>query len=535
MKCKITLRRALSDNKLLGRALPGDSWRAWKILLIACAGERLSDTEREIFCKLTGRAREPGKMVHEFIGIIGRRGGKSRAIAAWLCWIAALCDHRSTLSPGERGVCLCISRDQRVAKIILGYVEGILADSPLLERMIRNRTADTVELSNRITIEVRPCSYKTLRGPTFVAVAADEAAFWFTSADYENPDVEVLAAVRPGLLTSHGPLAVVSSAYAQHGVVWDAFRRDYGPDGSPGILVAKGTSRELNPSLPLAEINRELERDPVRNRAEYLSEFRSDVEGFIPRAVVEACVGDYVELEPRNGIIYWCFVDAASGSEKGDSYAMVIGHKEDGRIVVDAVREAIPPFSPAAVTTDILLPLCRAYHVVKIFGDNFAGEYPKEHVRKAGLQYELWSQHRSELYRDALLPSLNSKLIKLPSIDRLINQCCSLERSTSRSGRDEISHGPHSHDDVINAVAGVAAVVLRKAYYKPPPIVSPAIFSKNCGWWPSDATPPPVASSPRERAMSPCQPPTGGNYRSSAAEVWYPYSFSSRRGRWPGS
>jgi len=119
MKCKVTLRRALADSKLLGRALPGDSWQAWRVLLIAAAGERLSDAEREIFHKLTGRSCEPGRMVHEFIAIVGRRGGKSRAIATWMCWLAALCDHRGILSAGERGVCLCISRDHVLPKLFL--------------------------------------------------------------------------------------------------------------------------------------------------------------------------------------------------------------------------------------------------------------------------------------------------------------------------------------------------------------------------------------------------------------------------------
>ena len=306
MKPKVSLRRALSDRKLLGNALPGPSWQAWHILLIAAAGERLFDHERKIFRKLTGRVCEPGKPVLELVAIVGRRGGKSRAVATWMCWLAALCDHRGTLSPGERGVCLCISRDQRVARIILDYVTGIFEDSSVLKRMIRNRTADTLELSNKITVEVRPANYKTLRGPTYVGVAADEASFWYTSTDFSNPDTEILASIRPGLLTSRGPLAIVSSAYAQAGVVWDSYRRDYGPDGSPGILVAHGTSRDLNPLLPQAELDRELERDPVRNRAEYLSEFRSDIEGFIPRAAVEACVGDYRELEARPHLFLFC-------------------------------------------------------------------------------------------------------------------------------------------------------------------------------------------------------------------------------------
>jgi len=147
------------------------------------------------------------------------------------------------------------------------------------------------------------------------------------------------------------------------------------------------------------------------------------------------------------------------------------------------VREVIPPFSPSDTVSNVAVPLCKAYRVNKVWGDNYAGEYAKEPFRKAGIFYDLWSQHKSELYRDPLLPLINSKRITLPRIDRLINQCCQLERSVKRSGRDEISHPTHGRDDVINAAAGVAAVVARKAFHKRPPIVQPAIYSKNAGWW----------------------------------------------------
>jgi hypothetical protein len=480
MKPKVSLRRALSDRKLLGNALAGDSWRPWRVLLIAAVGERLTDSERKIFHKLTGRAREPGKPVHELIAVVGRRGGKSRAMAVLLCWLAGLCDHRSTLAPGERGVALLISRDQRIAKIILGYVEGILEDSPVLRSLIKNRTQDTLELSNHITVEVRPANFKTLRGPTYVCIVADEVAHWFTSVDFANPDVEVLAAVRPGLMTTRGPLIMVSSAYAQAGVLYESYRRDYGSEGSPGILVAHGTSRDLNPLLSQAEIDRELERDPVRNRAEYLSEFRVDVEGFIPRAAIEACVGDYRELEPRPGVVYSCFVDAASGTEGGDSYVIAIAHKDGDQVIIDAVREVIPPFSPAEVVSNVAIPLCKAYRVSKVLGDNYAGEFAKEPFRKAGIYYDLWKQHKSEIYRDPMLPLINSKRITLPQIDRLINQACSLERSVKRSGRDEITHPTHGHDDVINAAAGAAAVALRFVE-QDVPFVLPFIWSKTSG------------------------------------------------------
>ena len=176
-------------------------------------------------------------------------------------------------------------------------------------------------------------------------------------------------------------------------------------------------------------------------------------------------------------------MDAASGSDNGDSYCISVAHKDGDQVVIDCVREAIPPFSPSAVVSDIAVPLCKAYRVTKVWGDNYAGEYAKEPFRKAGIFYELWKQHKSEIYRDPLLPLINSKRITLPRIDRLINQCCQLERSVKRSGRDEISHPTHGRDDVINAAAGVAAVVSRKAFHKQLPIVQPAVYSKNAGWW----------------------------------------------------
>jgi hypothetical protein len=67
-------------HALLGTALGGDSWLAWRILLIAAMGEALTDEERPIFAKLTAREREPGERVAELWCIIGRRGGANREL-----------------------------------------------------------------------------------------------------------------------------------------------------------------------------------------------------------------------------------------------------------------------------------------------------------------------------------------------------------------------------------------------------------------------------------------------------------------------
>jgi hypothetical protein len=51
--------------------------------------------------------------------------------------------------------------------------------------------------------------------------------------------------------------------------MWGTYQRHYGPQGDPLILVAQGTSRDLNPTLPQAAVDRALERDEAVAKAEY--------------------------------------------------------------------------------------------------------------------------------------------------------------------------------------------------------------------------------------------------------------------------
>jgi hypothetical protein len=244
----VTMRRALSDQHLLGAVLGGDSWLAWRVLLIAAMGEPLTDEERPIFAKLTGRGREPGERVDELWCVVGRRGGKSRAIAALLVYLATMVDYCSQLVLGERGVVLCLARTQEQSQVVLEYVAGIIEAAPILAKMVIRRAADSLTLFNRgatIVIAVRAASFRSVRGLTCVAAVADEIAFWQAEDASANPDVEILRAVRPTLLTTHGPLIAISSPYARKGELWTTFKRDYGPQGDPRILVAHAASRDM--------------------------------------------------------------------------------------------------------------------------------------------------------------------------------------------------------------------------------------------------------------------------------------------------
>ena len=99
--------------------------------------------------------------------------------------------------------------------------------------------------------------------------------------------------------------------------------------------------------------------------------------------------------------------------------------------------------------------LIRSYGILRVTGDRYAGEWPREQFIKRGITYICAEKTKSDLYRD-LLPLLNSGRIVLPKSDQLVHQMTGLERRTSRAGKDSIDHAPGSKDDVANAVAGAA-------------------------------------------------------------------------------
>jgi hypothetical protein len=366
---------------------------------------------------------------------------------------------------GETGVVLVVAPDQRQASIVLDYVTASFEASPLLRQLIQSRTADTLALTNGVEITVRAASYRRLRGPSYLAVILDESAFLYADDTSANPDSEILAAVRPGLATTRGPTIMISSPYARKGELWRSYDKHYGAKGDPLILVAQGSSRCFNPTLPQSVVDRALDRDEAAARAEYLAEFRSDIESFVSLEAVRGCVARGVyERPPESGITYFAFVDPSGGS--ADSFTLAIGHTDlsrNGTIALDALRESRPPFDPDLVCAEFA-QLLKQYRVMRITGDKFAGVWPVAAFARVGISYEQSARPKSELYQ-SLLPLLNSGRVSLLDDRRLIAQLVGLERRTARGGRESIDHADGAHDDLANVVAGLAAIVAQRGTY----------------------------------------------------------------------
>ncbi len=449
---RVTLLDAIRDPALFGGRFDGPSWAPWRCCAAALFGltADLSADDRQVIQRCLGRTRLPTEPAQEAWLIIGRRGGKSRFAALVAVFLACFRDYAPCLAPGERGVLMVIAADRQQARVVHQYVSGLLHAVPMLEALIAHETQEAIALTTRVTIEIHTASFRAVRGYTVVAAVCDEVAFWPIDGS-ANPDREILQAVRPAMATVPGALLLgISSPYARRGELWRAHRTYFGQDDSR-VMVWQADTRTMNPTVPDAFIAGAYAEDPAGAAAEYGAEFRRDIEAFVSLEAIDAVtVPGRHELPPVAGVQYVGFLDPSGGSQ--DAMTLAISHRDKDRAVLDAVREVRPPFSPEAVVQEFAA-LLHAYAVTRVRGDRYGGEWPREQVRKAGIEYEVCETAKSDLYKE-LLPALNSGHIELLDHARLRAQLAGLERRTARGGRDSIDHPPGSHDDLINAAAG---------------------------------------------------------------------------------
>jgi hypothetical protein len=460
----ITILDAIADLQLFGQHFKDrQTWTSWFAFLCALFALPMSDEQLAIYQRHTGRNTPPSEPLHESWLICGRRAGKSFILALIAVYLATFRDWRSYLGPGEVGTVMLIARDRRQARVLKRYTHGLLHGVEMLRRQITHEDAEGITLRNAVVIEIHTASFRSTRGYTIIAALLDELAFWPTDEHSSEPDTEVLAALRPGMATIPGAMLLcASSPYARKGELWNTHRKHFGKDDDP-VLLWHAPTRAMNATVPQRVIDAAMDADPARANAEYGAVFRADVEMFISREIVQACVAVGVyERPPLASVSYKAFLDFAGGSG-GDSMTIAIGHKDGNTVVIDALREVKPPFSPEFAIAQFI-SLLKGYRIYTVEGDAFGGEFAREPLRKHGISYTLAKKSKSDLYVHHLLPMLNSGRIDLLDHARAIAQIIGLECHTARAGRDKIDHAPGAHDDLANAIAGCVARVAGGGY-----------------------------------------------------------------------
>ena len=168
----ISLGRALADPNLFARHFRNKSWAAWKTFLRALFAESPSADDLEVYRARTGRTVWPSAPFTEAAVIVGRRGGKSRILALVAVYLACFRDYGPYLAPGEVATIGVLAVDKGQARAIFRFVHGLLKAVPMLEPLIVRRDTETIQLSNRVHIEIATASFRSTRGYSYAASCA---------------------------------------------------------------------------------------------------------------------------------------------------------------------------------------------------------------------------------------------------------------------------------------------------------------------------------------------------------------------------
>jgi hypothetical protein len=450
----INIIQAFKDSKIFGSLIKDQStFTSWKVALKTIFGLPMNEEELKIYRKHTERKKHPRNPFKEIFLIIGRRGGKSFISALVAVFLAVFKNWREHLRPGEIGYIMCIASDRKQASVVLNYIRAILR-LPIFKKMVLNETREEIELSNQVTISVVTCSYRSLRGYTVLAAICDEISFW--RSDGANPAKEILTALRPALATvPDSMLLAISTPYARTGPLYEAFRDKYGQD-DPDVLVWKAPTKAMNPTIQDCVIDKALKDDYSAAKAEWLAEFREDLEVYLSTEMIEAAVipGRF-ENGRIEGINYLAFTDPSSG--RADSFTLAIAHRDNGKIILDRLEERRPPFAPQDVAKEFS-EILKLYGIHRVTGDKYAVGFVEESFREGGIRFEASKLNKSEIYLE-FEPLMAQGRVELLDKKRLFNQLRGLERRTRSGGKDSIDHYPGGKDDISNCCAGVVVKV----------------------------------------------------------------------------
>jgi hypothetical protein len=395
----------------------------------------MTEQELALYSQCTGRENSANGPFTEAWAPTGVRSGKSFIAALVGTYLACFRDYTPFLAPGERAMILIIAADRSQAQVIFRYVKAALSANAMLRKLVENERQESIDLKGRVSIEVKTCSYRSIRGFTAAAVICDEVAFWRSETDSANPAVEVLRALRPRLATIPGSLLLcIGSPWARTGPVWEAYNRHYGKDDSD-VMVWHADTPTMNPTIRQSIIDRDMEADPEMARTEWFGEFRSDLQSYLAIENIEDVViqGRY-ELPPVYGTRYAAFVDPSGGRQ--DAAALAIAHKQGEKVILDVARRWRAPHDPALVVQE-MVHLLRSYGVFRVTGDRYAGEWPRQEFRRLHIQYDICDKDKSSLYVD-FLPLVLTKRAELLDSKHLVAELRQLERR-ARSAPDVIS------------------------------------------------------------------------------------------------
>jgi len=423
-----------------------------------------SPEQHRIYHECTGR-RGPyaPRNYRQVTAVCGARSGKGAMIAApIICYEAAFGGHHRRLSPGERGMVPLVAQDARAGRNVFDFIKAYLQRTPACAALIDEIRATEIDLKNRMTISIFPCTVKSLRGYAVPSGCMDELGYWRQDGAVDS-DSEIQTSILRGMPRYDGKLIKISTPYVRSGVLYHDFKVGFGVE-HPTLLVWRASTSAMNPTMTeevLASTKETM--DPAIFQREYLAEFIADADAFLPQHLIDAAImpGQTMLAPQPNRFVYYGGIDASGGGQ--DAFTASIVHDEivegesSPRIVQDFLQGWKKPRGGTINLEGIVAEIADTMHahsIAAVYADHYAADWVVQSFARRGIAV-VHAPERSIAYLE-LYPLLAQGRLDLLDHPVQARELALLERRQKPGGKVSISHpsaGAHKHDDHANALA----------------------------------------------------------------------------------
>jgi hypothetical protein len=401
----------------------------------------------------------PPEARHVIAAMCGARAGKSYIMGALRLLHMALTVELN-LAPGESAAGLIVAPDLRLARQTLRYVIGTVRECPSVAKRIESDTADSVTVrrddGEAVLVVCLPATRggSALRGRTLVGAVLDEACF-FRDADYAVNDEELFKAVAPRIVP-RGQAIIVSTPWAESGLLYDLYTRNYGhPEDAIAVHAPTLVLRDEDHIRALIE--RERERDPDNAAREFdaVPMAAGTVEFFDPGAI-KSCIDEDAPLiirPPVKDVGGTCGLD--TGFRKDPSAAVIVRRNGDKCEVAECVEIRPPPGGRLIPSETIKALIARAsYHRCgRAVADQHYIESVREHTKVPLFEAPPGIQGKLLVYT-AARRLIHESRVRIPAGQtRLIAQLRQVVSKPTAGGHIVISSPRKggSHGDLVSA------------------------------------------------------------------------------------
>lgn len=427
-----------------------------------------------------------------FVGILGRRAGKSAAITAFIALYEILFGgHLDHVTEGQDVIVPYIAQDLATAKANMGHIVLMAHKSKSIEAQITTATRDKIEFANGITVLPEPPAIKTGRGFAMPIVIGDEVGFWYRTSEAANPDYEVQRAVSYAQLQfPRAKQILISTPYTEEGLLWDYWKAgtagyklplDEQGEFEDALVLQASTAAMENPRITRKRLSKLQQEDPDAFVRESLARFVTAISGFLPPELVTAATQVHVRERTRamneGGAVLPMYIGAMDPAFRHDTFAFTIFHMDStGAIIQDVLRTWTPDkklritLDPAIIIAEIA-QLVKEWQLAFVFSDQYQLEALQQLAQQHGFTIignDFTGKSKAKMY-GSLIQLLRTKKLKLLDIPVIYQQLTQLQKKLNAMGGVSISAPPGRHDDVASVIALGCSAALQ-AYPAPKPI-----------------------------------------------------------------